>query len=510
MKKLLFALALLVGTAAALAQTGSPQPKSSLSTEINTQFPNNTAGQITPQNLRQVTQDLMTSSQQFLGVNAQVGTSYTVQLSDYGQLVTLNNNNPVAVTIPYANTAGFDPFNVYLLNRGSGLVTVTPAAGTIGGNTSLSLGTNQGIHLVSDGLNWQIVCSGPCTAGSAAVSPSNPRTLLTGTPIFYVTTTGSDATGDGSLSRPYKTSVTALFNLIENYDLGATTPVIQYGDGTYDLSVVGGAFWQSTPVGGAQITIQGNIASPGRVILDGGTRTNGQSALFAGPGAGGTIQIQGFQMQNFDRALQCQLNAANISIIGPIIFGPNSNLDMDIEFCGNGGITSGSPATITFIGAQNQLMYVEGTGHADFNQAQIVFATGTTFNSLYDVAFGGMIRIYNNFTGTTTGFQYDISNGGIINFRDNSGNFVDPGSVPGTANSGIVEGGWINDNFGNAPVAISSLILCATQTLGVKAIVNDATTTVFNATITRPGSSSGGGGGLIAPVYCGAGTWHIG
>ncbi len=55
--------AVAVASAAVLAyaQTGTPESKTTLSTEINTNFPNNTSGKITPQLLRQTTQD-MTSS----------------------------------------------------------------------------------------------------------------------------------------------------------------------------------------------------------------------------------------------------------------------------------------------------------------------------------------------------------------------------------------------------------------------------------------------------------------
>ncbi len=163
MKKLFFVLALLASTALALAQTGTPKSKSTLSTEINTNFPNNTTGVITPQLLRQTTQDMVASWQQYLSVNAQSGTTYTVLAADYGHLVTFSNSAATAVTLPAAST--LNPFNVYVLNKGTGTVTITPASGTINGQASLTVGTNQGFHLVSDSANWQLAKAGISVSG---------------------------------------------------------------------------------------------------------------------------------------------------------------------------------------------------------------------------------------------------------------------------------------------------------------------------------------------------------
>ncbi len=429
-----------------------------------------------------------------------------------GNLVaTINGNNysfpftppATAVQGPISTTAGHFP--CWNNNTGTLLSDCTTNGPTL---SQILVGASSSSSTWTTATSWfdAAFCNTPNSAVQRSATAwvcAGIRPVLTGSPIFYVSTTGSDITGDGSLAKPYATAATAIFNLLTTYDFGNTVPVIQYEDGTYDLSAGGGLFWQSPFTGAGYLTLQGNASNPSAVVLDGGSSGLGNQAIFAGPGAGGTLQVQNIKLQNFAEAFNCELNSANISIIGPIVFGAGNNIDFDIEFCGPGGITSGSPATITFTGAQNQLMYVEGTGHADFNQAQIIFSGGTTFNTLYNVAFGGMIRIYNNFTGTTTGIQYDISNGGIINFRDNSGNFVDPGFIPGTAHSGINEGGWINDAFGSAPVAVTSLIACNTQTAGVRAMVNNATASTFNSIVA-------GGGANIVPVFCDGTNWRIG
>jgi hypothetical protein len=147
-------VALLAANASAWAQ-GTAKPKATLNSEVTQQIPDNTTGLIQPSNARTVYNDIIASTQSYAGVNAQVSASYTIVTSDYGQLVTFTNSNPVAVTIPGAGSAGFNPFSVFLKNLGTGLVTVTPSIGTIAGAASVQMTQNQGLFIVSDGTNWQ-------------------------------------------------------------------------------------------------------------------------------------------------------------------------------------------------------------------------------------------------------------------------------------------------------------------------------------------------------------------
>lgn len=162
-----FLLWLLLAITPAYAQTGSPQTKPALTTEINTNFPDNTLGLITPALLRQTTLDMMTSAQQYRAVNPQTGTTYTVIAADYGQLITLNNAAAVAVSLPQGTAAnGFFPFNVWMLNLGNGTVTVTSTGSNIAGQSSLSLPPNTATHIVSDGTNYQAIVVAASTAAS--------------------------------------------------------------------------------------------------------------------------------------------------------------------------------------------------------------------------------------------------------------------------------------------------------------------------------------------------------
>lgn len=154
-KQLACVLALLItGVVPAFGQ-GTPKPKATLSSEFTQQLPDNTVGTITPSVLRGVLNDMLASWQQYAFVNPQAGASYTIQASDYGQLVTFNNAGAVAVTLPQA-TGTFQYFNFFAKDVGAGTTTITPGAGsTLCGAASLALPTNATVWIVSDGTNYQ-------------------------------------------------------------------------------------------------------------------------------------------------------------------------------------------------------------------------------------------------------------------------------------------------------------------------------------------------------------------
>lgn len=87
-------------------------------------------------------------------VNAQTGTTYTYQTTDFRKLVTHTNATAIAGTLPQAG-ASF-PAGWYMLvqNRGAGALTITPTTSTVDGAASLVLNQNEGSIIVSDGTNY--------------------------------------------------------------------------------------------------------------------------------------------------------------------------------------------------------------------------------------------------------------------------------------------------------------------------------------------------------------------
>src|SRR5208337_553491 len=93
----------ILGALAALSNIAYAQSsKPALDALTITSFPNQTNGAVTPLVMQSYMDAVIASFQQYAGVNALIAASYTIQASDYGQLVTFNNSGAVAVTLPQA------------------------------------------------------------------------------------------------------------------------------------------------------------------------------------------------------------------------------------------------------------------------------------------------------------------------------------------------------------------------------------------------------------------------
>lgn len=114
-------------------------------------------------------------------INAQTGTTYTLQASDRGKLVTFTNASGVAVTVPSAASGAFVAGYTTLVQNINNTtnVTLTPASGTIGGQSSVVIPPGSGFRLISDGTNWQ-------TSGSMAkLTASTAQTVTSGTTVDF-------------------------------------------------------------------------------------------------------------------------------------------------------------------------------------------------------------------------------------------------------------------------------------------------------------------------------------
>lgn len=95
-------------------------------------------------------------------VNDETGlTAYTTQQSDYGAFVLLSDASAIAVTL--ADAPGIQiPWFTILINEGVGLVTVTPASGTISYPNNLAAGSmplaqGQSAMIVFDSVNFTAI-----------------------------------------------------------------------------------------------------------------------------------------------------------------------------------------------------------------------------------------------------------------------------------------------------------------------------------------------------------------
>ncbi len=124
--------------------------------------------------------------------NAQSGTTYTFAATDCGRLVTLSNGSAIAVTLPVATAAGFgNGCWIDATDLGAGTATITPTTSTINGASTYVLTTNQGVHIVSDGTNYQVQpgkqginqLTGDATAGPGTGSVAATVVKVNGTAV---------------------------------------------------------------------------------------------------------------------------------------------------------------------------------------------------------------------------------------------------------------------------------------------------------------------------------------
>jgi len=103
----------------------------------------------------------ISASSIILSINGQTGTTYTVDLSDAGKLVTLSNSSAITVTIPTNSTAAFPiGAQVNLARVGTGGVSVTGATGvTVNGTPTLNFRAqwSAATAIKTDTNSWLLV-----------------------------------------------------------------------------------------------------------------------------------------------------------------------------------------------------------------------------------------------------------------------------------------------------------------------------------------------------------------
>lgn len=113
-------------------------------------------------------------------IRAVTGTTDTILSTDAAKLVTYNNASAVAVALPQATGSFAAGFALDVQNLGVGTVTITPTTSTINGASTLTINTNRGCSIVSDGTNYQVSSCNAIGAGSGTVT-----TLTAGTNITF-------------------------------------------------------------------------------------------------------------------------------------------------------------------------------------------------------------------------------------------------------------------------------------------------------------------------------------
>lgn len=275
--------------------------------------------------------------------NNQTGTSYTIQRSDYGGIVTFDNAAAVAVVLNNGtSTTVNNNFWAALENLGAGTVTLTPASGNVNGVASITLATNQGALVYFDGSNWWALTSVD-SSGSGVTSLN----ALTG--ALSLTSTGATLT-----ITPSGTSI----------DLELSTPV----------SVAHGGTGTATPslVAGSNVTITGSWPNQTVAATGGGGGLPVNNPTFTGVLTGPTSNID-------------QLNAHSATPPTVTLHGPAG---------------SGASYTIGGNDSVGQITITAGTGPSTGYLLDINLHTAYTTS-----AIGAILQCYETITGAGVNYS---------------------------------------------------------------------------------------------------------
>lgn len=426
--------------------------------------------------------------------------SYTILASDVEKLITFSNASPVAVSLEEAGGSSGTYFpsgsKIHLVNFGAGLVTITPTTSTINGAATLTLRTNQGALITSDGDNYVALVS---SAGGGSDSFTLGATVVTlgstVTTVSSLTLSNSILSGD--------TTLPGSGQINNNGDLGiGTTPTSfrfvvagSYTSVNATFANIAGTFVSSqtgtqrstyintifTPSGASLsnlfgLAVQPTIGASTPATITSAVAINGAltlSASFAGTiTAGYQFFASDFVVSGGSISTATQYQAGTLTTNNGLTAGSRTNRQINAA-----GITAGT-AGGTLNNRSVEVVVPSGGSSSGATVNRGVYITGNG-----GTAAGGTVTNHAIYDDSTAPNYFA---GGI-----NVGATADPGagniSAAGTVRTGVY----------------TVATLPAAGTAGRRAFVTNANATTFASIVA-------GGGANGVPVYDDGTNWRIG
>lgn len=249
------------------------------------------------------------------------------------------------------------------------------------------------------------------------------RKVLTADTTYYVATTGSDTTGDGSAGNPWLTIQYAYDYVCATLDFGGFAVTIQVADGTYSAGVTLSQPW----TGGGSVTFTGNTTTPANVHIDGDPFFTNIVTL------PGIVSIQGFKTSN--SAYGLYNDGVGTFYAGLLEFGTTANAHITADIGG---------ALIYFL-----LGDIEITGNAQYHVlcqggafvvSGGVVLTGTPdFSIAFLNAENGSVIGVGLYTGAATGVRFRAVQNSVIYGNSPPLDYL-PGDQDGILNTGGIYG----------------------------------------------------------------------
>jgi hypothetical protein len=282
-----------------------------------------------------------------------------------------------------------------------------------------------------DGTSWFEGLKIAAATGRVSFPASGgPREMLSVSRIYYVRADGSDSnTGlSNSSSAALLTIQKAYDTITSSLDLGGQTVTIQIGDGTY----TGGLSVSQPWTGGGAVTLAGNNASPGNVIIS----TTSKDAIGVSAALPGTLLVKDLELQTttsgncINHAAPGTLNFQNLQ------FGACAGSHIA---AGAGGAKVAATGNYTINGSAAQShMICGGTGALILVEGKTVTLSGTLTFATFAFAstLSGILADGNTWSGgTITGQRYNAQLNGVLYTAAAGANYF-PGSTAGATATG--------------------------------------------------------------------------
>lgn len=295
----------------------------------------------------------------------------------------------------------------------------------LSGRAEAGLTADDDFHLKvsADGSTWKEAIVVNRSSGAVSTPFTPRRELLTAARTYHVSPSGSDTTNNGlSAGAPFQTIAKAWAVVAGNLDLGGQTVTIQLADGTY----AAGLNVQPSWVGGGDVVLMGNVASPSSVVI------NGSYGVLVQVPLPGTLTVRGVKLVNGATGLY------------HISTGTMKFADVDFGACGNFHVATEAPgAKIEASG--NYAISGSSSIHWLANGQGLIVVAGKTVTITGTPAFSSMfayatrlsqIQGYaNTFSGSATGTRY-FADGNSVIFTNGGGSTAYPGDSAGSTATG--------------------------------------------------------------------------
>ena len=335
------------------------------------------------------------------------------------------------------------------------------------------------------------------------------RTTLIANQTLYVSASGSDTTGAGTVGNPWATGTKAYEYIRSNLNLNGFDVIISCADGTY--TTTGPKFLLHTSnvssddwVGGGRIILRGNTTTPANVVInasDGDIISMDHSTH-----SKGSFLVEGFTLNGVDGLISCVIMGEQDVEIGNMAYGPSNNC-----------INSQSGCRVTLSGTQSinnrpftSFLYITSStvnNEATVNAVSPVAFTAQANSAGVTCVQAGVLIDDANWTGTFTGTPYKIDGSSTV--VELNGALIG-GSTAGDVKLGgqYIRTGLYDSNpsrdqvVANQAYAVTFAQLPSSPVAGMMYHVTNSNTATWGAT------AAGGGSNKVLVWYNGT-NWTV-